>query len=136
MGELLRRGFDVYMTLVDDQQIDCIVRIDGPKGPSYRDVQIKARSNDCKPKQGGVFAALEIRNPRRGFFFIFYSERAQHYWIIPSLDIPKLAYRNKSGKNKGKFRLQLATLNSKGDLRPRPRFTAYEDNFDLLKTGR
>ena len=26
VAELLRRGFDVSMTLVDDQQIDCIVR--------------------------------------------------------------------------------------------------------------
>lgn len=26
IAELLRRGFDVYMTLVDDQQIDCIIR--------------------------------------------------------------------------------------------------------------
>ena len=26
VAELLRRGFDVYMTLVDDQQIDCVVR--------------------------------------------------------------------------------------------------------------
>jgi len=26
IAELLRRGFDVYLTLVDDQQIDCVVR--------------------------------------------------------------------------------------------------------------
>jgi len=26
VAELLRRNYDVYMTLVDDQQIDCIVR--------------------------------------------------------------------------------------------------------------
>lgn len=26
VAELLRRGFDVYMTLVDDQQIDCAFR--------------------------------------------------------------------------------------------------------------
>jgi hypothetical protein len=25
-AELLRRGYDVYQTLVDDQQIDCIIR--------------------------------------------------------------------------------------------------------------
>lgn len=27
VAELLRRGFDVYMTQVDDQQIDCIIRL-------------------------------------------------------------------------------------------------------------
>jgi hypothetical protein len=26
VAELLPRGFDVYTTLVDDQQIDCIIR--------------------------------------------------------------------------------------------------------------
>ena len=31
-GELLRRGYDVYLTLVDDQQIDCIVRF-GDRDP-------------------------------------------------------------------------------------------------------
>jgi len=28
IGELLKRGFDVYKTLVDDQQIDCVLRIE------------------------------------------------------------------------------------------------------------
>ena len=41
IAELLRRGYDVYITLVDDQGIDCIVR----QGPDkFYDVQIKARS--------------------------------------------------------------------------------------------
>jgi predicted AAA+ superfamily ATPase len=44
--ELLRREFDVYLTLVDDQQIDCVVpqEIDGK--PVYMDIQIKARSKN------------------------------------------------------------------------------------------
>jgi hypothetical protein len=33
VAEMLRRGFDVYMTLVDDHQIDCIIR-QGKKGPT------------------------------------------------------------------------------------------------------
>lgn len=28
ISELLKRGFDVYMTLVDDKGIDCIIRLD------------------------------------------------------------------------------------------------------------
>ena len=39
IAELLRRGYDVYVTLVDDQGIDCIVR-QGPR--RYFDVQIRA----------------------------------------------------------------------------------------------
>ena len=49
IAELLKRGHDVYMTLVDDQQIDCIIR----RGDhDYIDLQIKARSDD------GNFAAM------------------------------------------------------------------------------
>lgn len=41
IAELLKRNFDVYMTLVDDQGIDCVIRLDDKR---YVDVQIKARS--------------------------------------------------------------------------------------------
>ena len=47
VAELLRRGFDVYMTLVDDQQIDCIVRQEKNGKLRYLDLQIKARSADA-----------------------------------------------------------------------------------------
>src|SRR2546426_7999626 len=96
MGDLLRQRLDVYMTMVDDQQIDCIVRLDGDP-PVYVDVQIKARSKAAK--NPGMFAAMEIRKPRPNFFFMFYSETADCYWIMPSLDVVKLASRNKTGKN-------------------------------------
>ncbi len=73
VAELPKRGFDVYMTLVDDQQIDCIVRFDEDP-PRYVDVQIKARSKGAK--HPGTFAAMRVRRPRESFFFIFYSEAA------------------------------------------------------------
>ena len=41
IAELLKHGFDVYLTLVDDQGIDCVVRLNETK---YLDIQIKARS--------------------------------------------------------------------------------------------
>lgn len=44
IAELLRRGFDVYLTLVDDMQIDCVIRQDVKGEPVYLDVQTKARS--------------------------------------------------------------------------------------------
>jgi len=53
MSELLKQGFDVYMTLVDDQGIDCIIR---RNENCYIDVQIKARSDVAK--HGCTFAAL------------------------------------------------------------------------------
>src|SRR5450830_1022367 len=89
VGELLRRGYDVYMTLVDDQQIDCIIRQEKDDQLRYLDIQIKARSNYAK--NPAIFAAMEIRKPREGFFFIFYSEQANTYWIVSSLELVKEA---------------------------------------------
>lgn len=135
IGELLRRGFDVYMTLVDDQQIDCVLRKEVQGKPVYLDIQIKARSKDCAKKNAGTFAAMEVRKPRKNFFFIFYSEQADSYWVIPSLKLIKLATRNKTGKNKGKYRLMLTNYSkAKDEVRPRPKFEAFSDNkgFELL----
>src|SRR5206468_12554643 len=83
VAELLRHGYDVYMTLVDDQQIDCVVRLEVDSHPVYIDVQIKARSAGAK--QAGTFAALAVRDPRPNFMFVFYSECAGAYRVMPSL---------------------------------------------------
>ena len=129
IAELLRRGFDVYLTLVDDQGIDCIVRLDR-NPPVYLDIQIKARSRDAK--YPGVFAALNVPNPRPNYFFIFYSEAANTYWIMSSLDVVANANVGKSGKAKGKFRLNFVNVSVSGEPRPRPKWDQYRDRFNLL----
>jgi hypothetical protein len=96
--ELLRRGFDIYMTLIDDQQIDYIIRQEQKSKLRYLDVQIKARSNNVK--HAGTFAVLTVRNPRSNYLFIFFSEVINTYWIIPSIDLVKLDNINKGGKSK------------------------------------
>ena len=132
VAELLRRGFDVYMTLVDDQQIDCIIRLEDDRGNlRYLDIQIKARSADCAQINAGRFAAMEIRRPRQNFYFIFYSEQANTYWIMPSLDLVQEANQNKEGKNKGKFSINFCNVTA-NRAKPRPRFRKFENNFDLL----
>jgi len=133
VAELLRRGYDVYMTLVDDQQIDCVLRVERRGRPRYLDIQIKARSTDCKPSYAGTFAAMEIRQPRPNFYFIFFSEQARTYWVVPSLDLVREATRNKSGKNAGKYRIMFCNVSRSGEVRPRPRFKRYENNFALLR---
>ena len=135
VAELLRRGFDVYMTLVDDQQIDCIVRQEKNGKLRYLDLQIKARSADAK--HAATFAALTVRDPRPNFWFIFYSEAAKTYWVMSSLDLARLANVNKGGqdqqgKNKGKLTIRLANQTKTG-WKPRPKFTAYQNAFHLLK---
>ncbi|MBN1773600.1 MAG: hypothetical protein JXB32_20220 [Deltaproteobacteria bacterium] len=133
IAELLRRGYDVYQTLVDDQQIDCVVRFDGPRRPRYVDVQIKARSRNCSKRNAGTFAAMEIRRPRPGFFFVFYSEHADCYWVVPSLHLVRLARRNKTGANKGRYTVVFTNWSPTRDtVRPRPKFDRYRNNFRLL----
>ena len=129
VARLLQKGFDVYMTLVDDQQIDCVVRIPGPK-PSYVDIKIKARS--ASAKQGSTFSALDIKNARENFVFIFYSEVADTYWIMPSLDLIREANVGKEGKNSGNYSIVFANQLKDGTWKPRPRFEKWRDNWDLI----
>ena len=101
IAELLKREFDVYITLVDDQGIDCVVRLNEKK---YLDIQIKARSKTAK--QWNFFAAMTIK-PRNNFFWIFYTEKNNQHWIIPSKKLVKLCHENKRGKHIGKRHLRL-----------------------------
>jgi hypothetical protein len=132
IAELLRRGYDVYMTLVDDQQIDCIIRQEKNGGLRYIDIQIKARSRLCVQKDGGFFSAMEVRRPRENFFFIFYSEHSNTHWIVPSMELVAEALQNKTGKNAGRYSIKFCNLTNAG-LKPRPRFAKYENAFHLLE---
>ena len=134
IAELMKRNYDVYLTLVDDQQIDCILRLEREPYPVYVDIQIKARSKTAK--NPGTFAAMEIRRPRPNFFFIFYSEAANQYWIMPSLDVTTLATRNKSGKASGRYRIVFTNTNVKGEVRPRPKWEKWRNNFELLELAK
>ncbi|WP_229725834.1 hypothetical protein, partial [Calditerricola satsumensis] len=51
IAELLRRGFDVYQTLVDDQGIDCVIRQerDGGSSPNLC-VKLPLGSNGLIPR--------------------------------------------------------------------------------------
>jgi len=132
ISELLKRGFDVYIPLVDDQQVDCIIKKVVNGKPVYMDIQIKARSKDCKPYDAARFAAMTI-NPRDNYFFIFYSEQLDTYWIIPSRELVKVANKNKRGKNKGKYHINLALWSKTKGLRRNPKYRKYENNFKLLE---
>jgi hypothetical protein len=101
IAELLKLGFDVYTPLVDDQGIDCVIRINETK---YLDVQIKARSK--KAEQPNYFAALSF-TPRSNYFFIFYLESENVSWIIPSKDVEQFGIKNKSGANIGKISITI-----------------------------
>lgn len=134
VAQLLKRNFDVYMTLVDDQQIDCVLRGGPEANPRYIDVQIKARSKDCKPNSMGRFAAMRIKHPRPNLYFLFYSECADLYWVMCSMDVVREATSNKNGKHKGKYSLVLTNYSKRKKAPvPRPRFKKYEGNFDAIR---
>jgi hypothetical protein len=136
MAKLLELNFDVYATLVDDQGIDCIIRL--VNGERYLDIQIKARSKNCELKNRGYFPLLPIIHPRDNYFFILYSEQIDTYWVIPSLDIVRMANEdrtnvsvNKQGSNTGKYAVRTAGANCN----PLPQFERYKNDngFALLK---
>lgn len=127
ISELLKRGYDVYKTLVDDQGIDCIIRKTIDSKPYYIDLQIKARSKNCAPYDAARFAAMDIKNPRDNYLFLFYSEWLDTSWIIPSLELFKLASQNKNGKNIGKSHILLSGIS---DITPikNKKYDKYEGN--------
>ena len=115
IAELLRHqnyDFDVYIPLVDDRQIDCILR----RGcDHYLDLQIKARS------QNGQFAAIKMTFPRKSYFFIFYVESIKTRWIFPSLELRCKARLQRTGR----YDITLTTLS--GEIVPREEFDEYID---------
>jgi hypothetical protein len=104
IAEMLKRDLDVYMTLVDDKGIDCVVRKDAN---IYYDVQIKARSKNVK--YPGHFSLSDILDARPNYFFVFYSEKADKFWVIPSERITgsdggsPLGHQVQRGKTKGEW---------------------------------
>jgi hypothetical protein len=131
--KLLSLGFDVYPTLVDDKQIDCVLRKEIDGNPIYLDIQIKSRSKDCNPKNAGTFVPLKVQNPRENFFFIFYSEMAGCYWIVPSIKLVEKANEIKTGNNAEQYRIVFTNLIKNDTVSPRPKFEEFINNFDSLR---
>ena len=124
VAELLNRGYDVYMPLVDDKQIDCVLRIDDNR---YLDIQIKARSKHVQAP--GVFTGKCFK-PRDTYFFIFYSEPIDTYWIIPSRKLKEYVKFDINGR----FPITLASkVKGKDKICPRKKYLEYKNNFELLK---
>ena len=98
VGLMLKHGLDVYLPLVDDDAIDAIVK--KPDG-NFVEVQIKARSKTVKTGDAALFAAI-THEPRKNYWFVFYSERLDIIWIMSSEEFIEEAVQNKNGINVGK----------------------------------
>ena len=126
MSELLKRKFDVYMTLVDDQGIDCVIRMNEN---CYIDIQIKARSEIAK--QGCTFAAMTVK-PKRNYFFMFYTETNSTTWIVPSVELKELCYTNAKGKNSGKSTIIFPKTDKSKNWKAFDKYRG-ENGFSLLR---
>ncbi len=130
VGLMLKQGLDVYLPLVDDDAIDAVVK--RPDG-SFVEVQIKARSKDVVFGDAALFAAM-THDDRRGYWFVFYSERIDTVWILSSQEFVKEAVQNKSGKNVGKRSIWFNGKNTKANTEHvKPQFQKYvATNFDRI----
>ncbi|MBQ6821021.1 MAG: hypothetical protein IJQ93_13995 [Bacteroidales bacterium] len=102
VSEMMREGFEVYLPTADDHGVDLIARtING----NIVEVQIKALSKSTK---GGLFAAINHTPcPKNNFYFVFYLESQNKTWIMSSSDFKKYASQNITGKNKGKYSIDV-----------------------------
>ncbi len=97
-GLMLKEGIDVYMPLIDDNGIDAVIR--KPDG-TFIEVQVKARSKTVVMGDAALFAAL-THEERENYYFVFYSERLDTFWIMSSKEFIEESNQNKNGKNIGK----------------------------------
>lgn len=132
IAELLRQGCNVYIPVADDQQIDCVIR----RGDhDYIDLQIKSKSKKCKIGNAGIFAPLKILNPRDKYFFLFYCEHIDTYWIFPSKDLVKKAKKTttetKTGEKKVTYTINM-TREKKGEVYAKEEYSEYIVELDNI----
>ncbi len=98
VGKMLMEGLDVYLPLVDDHGVDCVIK---KEDGTFIEIQIKARSNEVTFGDAGLFAAI-THDLTPNFYFVFYSERLDSMWILSSEEFLQECVTNKTGKNAGK----------------------------------
>jgi len=120
IGELLKRGFDVYLPAVDIGGVDCIIKTD----TGYKEIQVKTR-------ESAKILLFDVKNftPRDNFFIICYNlKEPDTFWVITS----KVFKENSQFLKKyGRLRLILGDEDSK----MRKRLHIYRNNFFQLKEG-
>lgn len=98
VGKMLMEGLDVYLPLVDDHGVDCIIK---KEDGTFIEVQIKARSSEVTDGDAALFSAI-THSLTPNFYFVFYSERLDLMWIMSSEEFIQECVTNKNGKNIGK----------------------------------
>lgn len=82
ISKMLSAGLDVYTPVADDKGVDAIItKTDG----SYIEIQIKGRGADVTEGNGALFPNFKPLKKEANYYFVFYSERMDKMWIIPSV---------------------------------------------------
>ncbi len=135
LAKMLKEGLDLYVPLVDDFGIDAVLR---KEDGSFVEIQIKARSKSSKLGDGARFSAIS-HDFRPNYFFVFYSEKLEQFWIMSSEDFIKEASQNKTGNNKGKRSICFNGCKTNRETKKKyeyskPRYNKYQfNNFDTFK---
>ena len=98
VGQMLMEGLDVYLPLVDDHGVDCVIK---KEDGTFIEIQIKARSSEVTEGDAALFAAI-THELTPNFYFVFYSERLKTMWIMSSEEFLRECVTNETGNNKGK----------------------------------
>ena len=98
IGKMLKEGLDVYLPVVDDHGVDCVIKRDDG---TYIEIQIKARSNDVAFGNAALFSAI-THELTPNYYFVFFSERLNSMWILSSEDFLSECNTNQTGRNAGK----------------------------------
>src|SRR5437660_3150463 len=103
LGELLKRGFQVYQPMVDTG-IDCLV--DVGEG-NYKEIQIKSRQDDA------IFTPRKFK-PKDSFFLIcsVSSRRGDYLWVFPSKVFHENATSSKNKKRRDYLQLRIGPESS------------------------
>jgi len=122
VGLMLKDGLDVFLPLVDDDAIDAVIK--RPDG-RFVEVQIKARSKNVIFGDAALFAAM-THEPRKNYWFIFFSDRMDTMWIMSSQEFIAASQLNIEGKNAGKRSIWFNGKNTKANTEHvKPQFKKY-----------
>ncbi len=104
VGLLLNECFEVYAPLIDDDAIDLVIK---KSNGTFIEIQIKARSKAVAIGSGARFSMISHKK-RKNYFFVFYAEKLNTYWIMSSEEFLKNSTQNKAGKYIGRRNINFA----------------------------
>ena len=132
--KLLNENFDVFIPLVDDHGVDCVVKhTDDNSIEGYKEIQIKARSKKADVKSQGCFT-VDKHIQKDNFYFIFYSEELNTCWCFTSEEFINETRESNGVRTKGRRKITLFKQYKHGmDAVPRYRKYIVSDCSKLIR---